>query len=216
MASIATSRYAPAGPCAHLAGTDVAVLQRITEPGVNLSLWQRTGLPHVSVELSGLRGADLADARRETSAAGFDRDLSELLRLQNLDPAAFAHWRADLGMLSKHFFHLAGGRDVRFRLVTTDRDDCRRFHVDRTSLRLLCTYRGPGTEWLTDQQVDRAAQASGAPNEAIIRYGTPSHFGTFWVGVMKGDPGNSGQGLVHRSPPVENTGVVRVLFCMDC
>jgi len=79
-------------------------------------------------------------------------------------------------------------------------------------------YRGPGTEWLTDVQVDRVAQASGAPNECIIRFGEPSQFDSFWVGVMKGNayPGNAGRGLVHRSPPIAGSGQTRVLFCLDC
>ena len=104
------------------------------------------------------------------------------------------------------------------RLKTTESDDCRRFHVDRTRLRLLCTYQGPGTEWLTDAQVDRAAQRSGAPNEDIVRFGHPSCFRPFWVGVMKGDAysNNAGRGLVHRSPPIAGSGQARVLFCLDC
>jgi hypothetical protein len=102
--------------------------------------------------------------------------------------------------------------------VTTDDDDCRRYHVDRTHLRLLCTYRGPGTEWLTNDQVERLAQASGAPNEEIIRFGEPSQFEPFWVGILKGDafPGNARHGLVHRSPPIKGSGQTRVLFCLDC
>jgi hypothetical protein len=36
------------------------------------------------------------------------------------------------------------------------------------------------------------------------------------VGIMRGDPANQGQGLVHRSPPVSGSGQTRVLFCVDC
>ncbi|MCG7960800.1 MAG: DUF1826 domain-containing protein, partial [Candidatus Thiodiazotropha taylori] len=117
----------------------------------------------------------------------------------------------------EHYFSISKSRNVTMRLVTTNEDDCPRFHVDQTQLRLLCTYRGPGTEWLSDQQVDRAAQRSGAPNEEIIRYGEPNVFEPFWVGIMKGNayPGNAGQGLVHRSPQISGSGKTRVLFCLD-
>jgi hypothetical protein len=96
-------------------------------------------------------------------------------------------------------------------------DGCRRFHVDHTRLRLLCTYRGPGTEWLAHDQVDRQALAAHQPNDAILRHGQPRHLEPFWVGVLKGErfPGNAGRGLVHRSPPVADTGTTRVLVCLD-
>ena len=70
-------------------------------------------------------------------------------------------------------------------------------------------------EPLTNEQVDRVAQSRCAPNEKIIRFGEPCRLDSFWVAIMKGDPGNSGQGLVHRSPPVEGTGQIRTLFCLD-
>ena len=95
---------------------------------------------------------------------------------------------------------------------------CHRFHADRTRLRLLCTYRGPGTEWLTEAQVDRWALSNGSANEDIIRFGEPARFMSPWVGIMKGSayPGNAGHGLVHRSLPIAGSGRTRVLFCLDC
>lgn len=202
----------------HAVGNQSDVLHRILDPGVTLSLWQR--LPHQAItrELSPLRASHLPDVRCWTSPASFDDDVSALLQQQGLDPLAFKNWCSDLGWLAALFFRMSGGQDVALRLEATEDDGCRRFHVDRTHLRLLCTYRGPGTEWLTDAQVDRGAQASGAPNEGIVRFGEPSQFEPFWVGVMKGDayPGNAGRGLVHRSPPIAGTGQTRVLFCLDC
>ena len=206
----------PASP--HAAGDHPDVLRRILEPGVNLSLWRRPVQQAITRELSPLQANHLPDVRCRTSPACFEDDLCALLVQRELDPAAFPTWRMDMGRLAGLFFHISGGRDVILRLETTDDDSCRRFHVDRTHLRLLCTYRGPGTEWLNDAQVDRVAQASGAPNEGIVRFGEPSRFEPFWVGIMKGDafPGNTGHGLVHRSPPIAGSGQTRVVFCLDC
>ncbi len=202
---------------AHVTGDRTTVLRHIVNPGVNLCLWQRPALPAVTGELSSLKASHLPDVRCWTSSASFDDDLSTLLQQQGLDPFAFKNWRTDLRRLADPFFSISEGRDVALRLETTDDDGCRRFHVDRTRLRLLCTYRGPGTEWLTDAQVDREAQRTGAPNERIIRFGEPSRFEPFWVGILKGDayPGNAGRGLVHRSPPIAGSGQTRVLFCLD-
>ena len=210
----------PATPSAlsHIVGNQPKVLRRILDPGVNLSLWQRPAQQEITRELSILQAPHMPDVRCCTSPVSFDDDVNALLRQQHLDPMAFENWRIDLRRLADVFFSLSEGRDVSMRLETKDGDGCRRFHVDHTHLRLLCTYRGPGTLWLTDAQVDRAAQENGEPNDKIIRFGTPSYFETFWVGIMKGDayPGNAGRGLVHRSPPIAGSGLSRVVFCLDC
>jgi hypothetical protein len=210
-----TSRL-PESP--HAAGNQPNVLHRILDPGVNLSLWRRPAKAAITMELSELQAHQLPDVRCHTSPTSFDDDISALLQRQALDPSAFGNWRSDLRQLADLFFEITQGRDVTVRLETTATDGCQRFHVDQTHLRLLCTYRGPGTEWLPDAQVDRAAQANGAPNNGIIRFGRPSQFKSFWVGILKGGayPDNSGRGLVHRSPPIAGSGQTRVLFCLDC
>jgi hypothetical protein len=202
----------------HVIGDRPTVLRYILNPSVNLCLWQRPAQPAVIRELSSLKASDLPDVRCPTSLDSFDDDVSMLLQQHGLDPFAFKNWRVDLRRLADLYFSVSENRDVTLCLVTTDDDDCRRFHVDRTQLRLLCTYRGPGTEWLIDEQVDRLAQSTGAPNADIIRFGEPSEFEPFWAGILKGDayPGNAGHGLVHRSPPIAGSGQTRVLFCLDC
>jgi hypothetical protein len=206
----------PASP--HASGNHPDVLRRILDPDVNLCHWQRPAQLAITRELSSLQASDLPDVRCSTSLDSFDDDVAMLLKRQDLDPMVFCNWRNDLRRLADLYFSISDDRDVILRLVTTDNDDCRRYHVDRTHLRLLCTYRGPGTEWLSNDQVDRLAQATGAPNEEIIRFGEPSRFEPFWVGILKGDayPGNAGCGLVHRSPPITGSGLTRVLFCLDC
>ena len=199
----------------HHVSNEAEVLQNIADPVVNLSLWQRPPQPAIAEELSVLRARQLPDVRVPTTMESFDDDICTHLRQHGLNPAGFEHFRADLQLLADHFAGVSGGRDLKFRLVTTDDDNCRRFHVDTRHMRMLCTYRGPGTEWLTDDQVDREALLSGAPNEAVIRFGQPSHFEPFWVGIFRGETGSSGNGLVHRSPPIEGSGQTRVLFCLD-
>ncbi len=199
----------------HHVGDEPDVLQTIADPAVNLSLWRRPLQAAVVEEVSVLEARQLPDSRVPTTLESFDDDICAHLQRHRLNPAGFEHFRADLQLLADHFAGVSGGRALKFRLVTTDDDNCRRFHVDTRHMRMLCTYRGPGTEWLTDEQVDRDALLSGAPNEAVIRFGRPSHFEPFWVGIFRGETGSSGNGLVHRSPPIEGSGQTRVLFCLD-
>jgi hypothetical protein len=202
----------------HVTGDRPTELRQVLNSDINLCLWKRPDQPEITRELSALRASDLPDVRCRTSPTSFDDDVSMLLIQSGLDPIRFKYWRDDLRGLADLFFSVSGGRDVVLRLETKDDDGCRRFHIDRTHLRLLCTYRGLGTEWLTNAQVDRDAQANGASNERIIRFGEPSRFEPFWVGILKGSayPGNARRGLVHRSPSIAGSGQTRVLFCLDC
>lgn len=204
---------------AHCRVDSLDAFSRIHSPESSLLIWDRLVLPAIGLELE-IVGADAFPDVRARVHSGKVRDgLAALISAQGYDAlSAFPGWLDDMTRLSEVFFDFAGHRPVTVRLETLARTGCPRFHVDHSYLRLVCTYRGPGTEWLDDAQVDRAAQASGAPNEAIVRFGHPRCMPTFAVGLMKGCgyPGCADAGLVHRSPTVEPGDPARVLFCLDC
>ncbi len=193
------------------------VLQEIVNPDANITIWERPVQAEINRELTGLGPRDLRDKRIPTSGATFGTDVRTFMLASGLDLNDFPHFLEDLQRLADIFFSISKDLDVCFRLVTTDEDDCRRFHVDYRQLRMLCTYQGPGTEWLPEAQVNREELEGGGPNERIIRFGEASHLSPFSVGLMKDDawPGNKGFGLVHRSPPVAGSGQMRVMFCLD-
>lgn len=90
---------------------------------------------------------------------------------------------------------------VRLDVVTTDA--CRRFHLDRIPARLLCTYRGRGTEYglaRGDRSVETLSCMS-AGDVGLLR-------GSLW-------PGREETVLLHRSPPIEGTGEARLLLTLD-
>ncbi len=99
---------------------------------------------------------------------------------------------------------IAPGRKLRLSLCKTTEQSCPLFHTDRIPLRLLCTLRGPGTEWLDDAQVHRRALGRGdnrkiAGPEATVYAAQP-----FQIVLLKGDAGfgTNSPGIVHRSPAV--------------
>lgn len=51
---------------------------------------------------------------------------------------------------------LMGCSEVGLRFACVGRAMCPGRHIDRTSIRLVCTYQGPGTEWLDDQSIERS------------------------------------------------------------
>jgi hypothetical protein len=126
--------------------------------------------------------------------AGSPDDLKSALR--HLPPAL----AADIDSLVRRFAEVTGSKTVRLRLEAVDGDACRRFHADYTDLRLVCTYAGPGTDI-------RETPAEEAPVKRI-RAGD--------IALFKGKlfPGNPPV-LLHRSPPIDGTGVRRIVLVLD-
>ncbi len=107
-----------------------------------------------------------------------------------------------------------------FGVVTTDQ--CRKFHVDYIAMRLVMTLYGPGTEWVVDDGVDRAALAKLLPdpdasNRAVVKDASAVRRckAGDWL-FMKGNawPGREGLAAVHRSPPIEQGRLRRVVFVL--
>lgn len=84
---------------------------------------------------------------------------------------------------------------------------CPRLHVDRVALRLVCTYHGPGTEFVPSERFDRTwlghawhrdharPQTTCEPNDGVLAARTGD------IVLLKGEtwPDNAGRGAIHRS-----------------
>ncbi len=129
----------------------------------------------------------------------------------------------DLTDLIYRFSEVADTSAVRFRLESLRDSGCRKFHTDKLALRMLCTYTGPGTEWVSATAVHREAlgcveDSMDEANRRIVPDRTAvQQAPTGAVLVFKGDryPGQEGLGLVHRSAPVSGADQTRLRLCID-
>jgi hypothetical protein len=111
---------------------------------------------------------------------------------------------------------------VGLRLTALDKAMCPRFHVDRVPARLVTTYQGIATEWLSNGSVDRTKLGQGNNGKVDEESGifqTDDDINQLTSGdvaLLKGESweGNEGGGLVHRSPSVEQ-GEKRLLLTLD-
>lgn len=90
---------------------------------------------------------------------------------------------------------------LRFDVVTTNA--CRKFHIDAVTARLVCTYRGTGTQY--------GISTGGAEPHRVFTVPTGAPIllrGTLW-------PQEPRSGLLHRSPPIEGTGETRLVLVLD-
>lgn len=225
---------------AHHEGGDAAALSAINDLPKNIAVWRRKPPGHdpalvtawalriprrewIFEDLAepdcGLQRFDVNDALHDLPA-GPDRsflheDVTSLLqrfRALLLGPRG----------LFEDDVNRSPGRHVLVRFAGITDDACRKFHSDRVSLRLITTYVGPGTEWLTEGHVWRAdprelpncvhaANALIAPHPEHIERNSPGD-----VAILKGLTHPhvvSGHvpAIVHRSPPIGGSGVARVV-----
>lgn len=208
--SLPSEEEAPSG--AHRFVWSPEELTDIYRDGVNLCVWRRGLDSPLSAWLMRLAGAQPLDvvARVRGDAPDLRRWLPELP-----GGALFDAWVEDLNFLLRLYVDLLGAETLGVRLHTLARDMCPRFHVDRVGVRLLCTYAGPATEWLENPQVIRSALG---PAGQVARPGAPIQaLERFDVALLKGEawPGNTGNGVVHRSPAIAKDGMRRLLFSIE-
>ncbi len=171
-----------AAPCAAVSA-DETVLLDILRPEVALAMWLRP----VPAGWGRLTAPLLAAAPFGAAAEGSpDAAVEDLFAALGLPlPAGLA---ADIAQLAHVFAAIARREEVRIRLEGVTHDSCRRFHVDSVGLRLLCTYRGPGTQWTMCGPDCPAPHA--APACAVLLLKGSRH-----------DP-PAPPDCLHRSPPV--------------
>lgn len=196
---------------------DVAALERIFQPEHNLVVWRRSGVALSDAEFAPW----LAHPRRFLREFAIDECCAAgLAAACNL--AAESALATDLAALAELFITVTDATHIGLRVEITDTRTCPRFHVDNVALRMLCTYRGPATEWVDSANVDRRLLGLGAKgltdaSSGLLR--SPEVVRTmqrYDVALMKGErwPQNTGYGAVHRSPAVP-AGTLRVLVSFD-
>jgi hypothetical protein len=109
----------------------------------------------------------------------------------------------DVSALADFFANMMGSDWLRLRIDPVDTNACRRFHIDAVTARLVCTYRGLGTQFATANDGALPEQIHTVPtcSPIVLR-------GTLW-------PENPSAHLRHRSPPIEGTGETRLLLVLD-
>lgn len=196
---------------------DLAGLPAILQPAVQLLHWQRPLPPAIGPYLAGLAAAgQLRLGLRGQLQPGEWPRLDAWPAAPGRDAAA-----DDLALLADLFATLLGCPQVGWRVEVLQQPMCPRFHVDRTGIRLVCTWQGAGTEWLVEADADRSylgAASGGLPDTAsgLMRGGQVGRSVAGDVLLLKGSlwQGNAGRGAIHRSPPVAGT-APRVMLALD-
>lgn len=139
---------------------------------------------------------------------------------QVADPELEAFIAADLSGLVPLYDALLPVPRLRIRLDRVDDNMCEKLHTDCLKLRLICTYAGPGTEWVDHADADRSllgsTESSAADtNPAVLRHADAlRRCGAGDVILLKGSEWSESElGAIHRSPNF--AGQERILLRVD-
>ncbi len=179
-------------------------LRGIHTAGIGLAIWQRLESSMPQRALHPLRRNTGFSLMAEGSPAEAARDLAAELPSMPPSPAAYRAARrrliTDIQSLAALFAAIAGLTSIRLRFDHVTDDACWKFHTDAVGLRLLCTYAGPGTEWL-----DAADHVR--------------HLAAMQVAIFKGEAYcDQTPRILHRSPPLgqrPRRQRSRLLLCID-
>jgi hypothetical protein len=190
------ARALPPGPLGPgiVACLSPSVLMRALLPTTGIALWQRPAKASLHRPASALCALPPFCHAIEDCPDRAIRMWSQFL------PSTSRPLLRDVLRLANLFAEVTSLQQVRLRLEHMTDNACRCFHVDNVGLRMLCTYAGPGTEWL---------DAAGRCHRIL----------TGQVAILKGAAyPDMAPRIRHRSPPVEHLPPghrSRLLLCID-
>lgn len=202
-----------------ISGNEPSVLTDIYQNDANIVIWQRKlsqVLEHAADHILSTKPT------LQTSVTVTPQNAFTAINNALGDTQAAAALSEDIAQLVDMFCCLFDLNRTGLRLTALDLAMCPRFHVDRVPCRLVTTYRGPATQWLPHQLVDRSklgAASQGKPDEQSGLFDKKNNIQQLSQGdvaLLKGElwEGNENAGLVHRSPAI-NPGQNRLLLTLD-
>ena len=149
-----------------VSGECISVLDEIQQQSINVVVYDRN-VDHLLKPIKSITEKTINFNTSGDIEIIIKRLKYELIYM-NLSHDEISTFTDDIKKILLKFKSTCEVNSFQFLLSTINDDMCRRFHIDNNDLRLLCTFSGPGTLWLTENNVDRQALNSGASNQYIV------------------------------------------------
>ena len=192
-------------------GKTPSALESIHQQDVNIAIYERD-TSKLKAEIDSLLEQNI-----ERRAKGdIDTILGEIT--QAIKPEKHSLIIEDIKALLHLFQEVSQAKSIRLLLATVNVNMCRKFHTDVNDMRMLCTYSGPGTLWLKEDNINRDAMNAAGLNEAIVLdQDKIQQVETGAAILLKGAlyPKEGTRAVVHRSPTIEESGQKRLLLRID-
>ncbi len=192
-------------------GTAPEVLDDIHEEEINIAILDR------NVAQLSLESNQLIDQNIEFRSSGeIDKILDDVTNSKRLHDCF--QIKQDMEKLLLLFQKVSIATSFRLLLATIQDNMCTKFHSDINDLRMLCTYSGQGTLWLTEDNINLAALDPKRINESIaIDTARIQQVKTGAVAILKGAvyPKQGTKAVLHRSPMISESSEKRLLLRID-
>lgn len=191
----------------HVAANDSPkILSAICDPDINIAIWQRSPI----AALESLDLAMLSDIRFISSIGILPDTLQrEMAAAGYLSRVARHSLATDILSLANHFSTAMNLSKVEVRLEVINSNACYKYHADWVTARLITTYLGQGTQWISNE--DAARYRDGAPVETLFHHSIK----TCDVALFKGRVWSNDAPAIHRSPPIEGSGEMRLILVIN-
>lgn len=179
-------------------------LSSIAYPGCAASVWQRQPLDCFQAWIDALPREALPRARIILQPDAVHDGMKNIVEASGVpDCNERTMLVDDVAALAHIFASVLSVPYLRLRLDAISTNACKKFHIDAVTARLICTYRGSGTQYGISTDGEKPRQICSVPTGSpmILR-------GTLWPEAPR-------SGLLHRSPPIEGTGETRLVLVLD-
>ncbi len=194
-------------------------LTLVKNDDVNISIYNRDLTDKLSLFLDYLIGEKFCSINTSLDIKDFSNYFDT--HLKNICANYIEEYnslKSDIESLLLKFSEISNSNHLKLFFGIIESDMCRRFHIDMYELRMLCTYKGQGTFWVSSNNVNYQALNSGGNNEEIVlRAGQVNQLKETEVAIIKGAlyPKCKVGGLVHRSPRIQNLNQKRIVLRVD-
>jgi len=192
-------------------GETPEVLKNIHQNNVNITIYNRD-ISTLKKEINSLLEQDI-EFNSSGNIKSILKEITEVIEL-----GEYSVIKQDIKNLLDLFKEVTNAKDFQLLLGVVNTDMCRKFHMDNNNLRMLCTYSGPGTLWLTENNINRKVLESRGSNQFIvIDKNIIKQASTGSVVILKGVKYSkeTTKAAVHRSPTIEESGEKRLLLRID-
>lgn len=185
--------------------TDTAEgLSVIHKPGSAAAIWRRNPVPGFQPWIDGLQPEHLPKARVVLPRQNVREVVGQICdSCGTPDGGERKVFIDDVVALADIFASIAPTSYLQLRFDVINTNACRKFHIDAVTARLVCTYRGTGTQYGISTDGEEPRRVFTVPTGSVMMLR-----GTLW-------PENPKSGLLHRSPPIEGRGETRLLLVLD-
>lgn len=173
----------------------------ILKKGTNITIWKRRPSAGIINYLDILAKMKNFSLQVNASEVGLIRDY-----LPNHSRYSCYEFANDIIQLSNLFKKVTGIENHNIHISTIETTQCPLFHVDFLFYRMICTYTGPGTQWIPNINADRNQLGCGRNNNMVKDFRLVRETENFDVILMKGDLHSSdpNNGCIHKSPEIQN------------